>query len=391
MDLTTTKAVITTPIQIIGEVVHFIKSNTIDHYRTTSLPEVTKMTRIEPIVVMSRDLVNVDYTSDVLQSVLNVFAGYYLQAVSLSARIGNIRVTKILDRLNPDRDSTGFFAGLESYSSIETLLGDSYTHKLPGIATEARLKRMLDGEDLMTIIDDENKQPQPKTGSAHPTERSVEAMNRNEAANLAVGKLLSVEIHVDDQSITVPVNIRLAPVVIPDSSVVHMLSIKKDDNSLTERYHKWRAGRISFIRDLMLCSDMINEHKKAMINDDTGTYNEIVRRANNAKKYGLLTQNPSLVSASSIFMISEKTAKEVEHELGGKLSNPRIREKAFDNTYGMILVVIDREWERVTIYHRGITAATDVSVRDIKTVNKKSGPDISDILKNLTQGNQVSF
>ena len=138
--------------------------------------------------------------------------------------------------------------------------------------------------------------------------------------------------------------------------MINILASKTEDASLTERYHAWRAGRISFIRDFIFAQDLIDESKRAMIGDETGTIQEIIRRVNNSKRYGLLTQNPSLVSASNIFVFTEATARDLEMKLGGPLKNAKIREKAFNNTYAMIITVIDREREIVTFYIRGINA-----------------------------------
>ena len=386
MDLLTAKQVITTPIQIIGEIIQFVKSNTVDYYKTTSLTEATKLTRVEPIAVIGRDCMTLDYAADVMHVCVNMFAGYYLQAVALTSRVGGVRVVKVLDRLNPDRDSSGFFASLESHASPAILLADSYKYRLPRVSMEGKyIDAYLKGDQV-----EPEANPEHVTADNHYGVFSKDIAN--EASNLAVGKLINVRISIDEHTTEIPVNIRLAPAAIANSSVEHMLTIKKDDNSLSERWHAWRSGRITFIKDLVLCQDMIDAHRKAMMKDETGIYQEIIRRVNNTKKYGLLGQNPSLVSASSIFIISEESAKNVERELGGKLSNIRIRNKAFENTFAMMLVVIDREWERVTFYHRGINGGTELNIRDIKAINKKSnGADIADIMRSLMQNNSPSF
>lgn len=392
MSIATVKATLVTPIQVIGEFIQLIKSNTVDYYKTNSLPEVTKLTRIEPITVISRDCMNLDYTSDILQSCLNIFAGYYLQAIALTARIGNVRATKVLDRLNPDRDSSGFYASTESHKA-DTMYAENYQFKLPrtSVSMEGKFKDMIDNDkDLGALIDDAANEKNPENGHAilgRGTTDKILPM----VANLAVGKMFEVQINVDDKSIVVPVNIRIAPAILPDNVVEHMLTIKKEDNTLTERYHAWRAGRIGLIRDLILCQDLIDTHRKALMNDDAGVYSQIISRANNAKTFGLLTQNPSLVSASSIFVFSEAIAANIERTLGGKLSNPRIRQKAFENTYAMLLVVVDREWERVIIYHRGIATSTEVSIKDIKSMTNSKGPDVTDILRSYIAGNSPSF
>lgn len=388
MNLMNIKAVIQTPLQIIGEVVHLIKTNTIDYWKTTSLPEATKLTRVEPITVISADLANYEYTPDILQSLVNLFAGYYLQAVSLSARIGNVRIVNILDKLNPDRDASAFFVSLEASQNHRFMMADQYKYRLPRISTEGQfVDAMLDGQDLDDVI--KAKQQRPEFQHSAVNRDSVKTLN--EPVNLAVGKMILVDITIDEQSMQVPVNIRLAPAVLSNTSTEHLLTLKKEDNSLTERYHAWRAGRIAFIRDLMFCQDLIDTHRKALMEDKEGVYSEIIRRVNNSKKYGLLTQNPSLVSASNLFVISEEVAKTIEQGLGGKLSNARVREKAFENTYAMVIAVVDRDWERVTFYHRGVAAATNVSVKDIVKANKSKGPEVTDILSQLVKGQAPTF
>ena len=58
----------------------------------------------------------------------------------------------------------------------------------------------------------------------------------------------------------------------------------------------------------------------------------------------------------------------------------------------MVIAVVDRDYERVTFYTRGIDASTDVSVRELKAANKtKDSTDIADILKQITSGQAPSF
>lgn len=340
-----------------------------NYSQTKSLTEVTKLTRVEPLTIISKDCLNLEYMADINQTVLNLFAGYYLQAISLLTTINSVKVIRVLDSLNPDRDSTGFLLGDKDDSSflakesIANLSLENYKYDLP---TSRSLALEVSDSTLKSL---------------------------NEVSALSVGKMLNVEIMTGGenseskkQSVTVPVNVRLMVSVLPNLTINKLLTLKTEDNSITERYHLWRAGRIGFIKDLIFCQDLIDEYKKATVGDESGTLQEILRRVNNSKKFGLLSRNPSLVSASNIFIITEDVARDIESKLGGKLSNPHIRQKAFDNTYAMLLVVVDREWERVTFYSRGIAASTDLSVKEIKAASKGKGPDIGDILKSLQMG-----
>lgn len=382
----------------LGKIVGYVnKYQELSSYvKTKSLADVTSLTRVEPLTIISKDCLTLDYLIDINQSVLSLFVAYYLQAVAILGKINSIEVIRILDRLNPNRDASGFLA----MESIKNLSLESYKYNLP----------------TFTSISLEDEASDSKGGFTPAI---------NEVTNLCIGKLVNVEIGYLDKEhqitgkttiidtndngvdkthsstrtdvrptnikTTIPIAFRLLVSVLQDKSIVRLLANKSEDRSVVERYHAWRSGRISFIKDLIFCEDLIKEHKKAIISDTTSTIDEILRRVNNAKRYGLLTQNPSLVSASNIFIITETEARELEVSLGGRLSNPKIREKAFDGTYAMILVVIDRAYERVTFYINGIAASSNLSVKEIKNASKGKGPDIGDILKSLSLGIPPTF
>lgn len=360
-----------------------------------SLIDVTKAARVEPITVVSRDLMTVEWLPDVLQSLLSIFTGYYLQAVSLtSATVNNVQVNKILDRLNPER---GHDIGVIAYDSVKdaatstenyALSIESYKYKLPNVATEASMFK-------------EDPEFDESESRAYHDPESKNASNTivHEASNLAVGKVITVTFEADScggkdkRTIKIPVIVKLATVTVGNSSIVHILSNQSQDASLIERYHLWRAGRISFIKDLVFCQDLITEYRNANISDDTDVLQEIRKRAHANKVKGAMDRAPSLATASNLFVLSAEVAKELELKLGGKLSSPLIRQKAFKATYAMIIAVVDREYDRVLFYHRDIAQPTSCSLRDIQSSNKSSskGPDITDVLRAYQMGNAPSF
>jgi hypothetical protein len=353
-------------------------------YATTSLTEMTRLTQVEPLTVVSKDLLVYEHTPDIMQTMVNLFAGYYFRAIQAITDIQNIQVARILDRVNPDRNADVFLMGFEGYRAHYEVSQESYQWRLPTQASRVALEAVDHWRDSSSGV------------SADGSSDAMKALV--EATNLAVGKHITVKLKTkggdkekEGATVEMPINIRLAVTAIPNPSVEHLLSFKTEETTFTERYHKWRAGQITFIKDLILCQDLINEHKKALMADPTGTYQEILRRAANAKKYGLLSGNPSLASASNLFVISEAVAKAVEQKFNGRLENARVRQQVFENTYAMIIAVVDREWDRVTFYTRGIAQSAQFSIKDIKASNKTKGPDIMDVLKSFNLGNSPSF
>lgn len=363
MDLSVVNTTLNTVAKFINEV-----RNVKNYYNNKSLADISKLTRVEPLTIVSKDLLSFEPMQDVQQAVLSMFSAHYLQAMNIVAGIQHVEVVKALDKLNPARDDTGF------------LLSESLTRESVSFSLEAY------------------KYSLPRDGITYVQE-SGKDIDLNDVTNLSVGRMIKVTIGYPANeeagtkagSCEVPVNIRLMASSIPNGSITRILAHQTEDTSLVERYHAWRSGRISFIKDLIFAQDLIDENKRALIQDDSRTLETIMSRVSNNKKYGLLTRNPSLASASNIFVISEEVAKELESKLGGKLSNPSIRNKAFENTYMMLLVIVDREWNRVTFYTRGITESTDLSLKDIKAKSGNKGPDLLDMMKAMNMGMNASF
>jgi hypothetical protein len=305
------------------------------------------------------------YMTDVLQAVNSIFAGYYLQAATLSVNVGKVDVIKFLDRLNPSRDP---WIGVLSAEAL-LLRADSYQTQLPVKGQPLGLENF--GMEASAI--------------------SENAKELRESTNLSVGKTVEVTIGDGDNRASFPINIRLIASIIDPALLTHLLTEGSKDLSLTERWHAYRAGQIEFIRDLVLCQDLIDERKKMLMKDNKGQYAEILkrRRANNIASF--ITGKTSLATASNIVVISDATRKSIERSEGFKFSNAATRERIFKDTYLMLLVVIDPVHDYVTIYHRSIALPTELTVKSIKSSNKGGGADITDILKAYQLGNSPSY
>jgi hypothetical protein len=78
--------------------------------------------------------------------------------------------------------------------------------------------------------------------------------------------------------------------------------------------------------------------------------------------------------------MSKETAKSLELATSYKLDDFKSREKIFDQMYVMLMAVVDPEWDRVTIYTRDIPESNKLSMSALKSVNKGTGPNVSEIL-----------
>lgn len=339
--------------------------------KADSLIDYTQESRVEPIALIGTDVLFNDMLPEVMQSLLSQFAGYYLQAVAISMTVGNIEVQRTLGKLNPRRNALN-----EAADSGGWLLAqENYRYALPTPAKKMALEAIHDRMEAGTSFT-----------IARDTNREL-----NELSNLSVGKMLSVEISDGVHKASIPVSIRLQASSIPTERLAHILASGSQDTSMKERFYQWKSGELEFIRDIIFCEDIIDTHRKNLKADKDGVYSQILSRARENQLSTLVSANPSVATASNIVVISSDTAKELELQVNGKLSNPKIREQVFKGKFIMIMAVIDTAFSRVTFYHRGIAMSTEVGLRDLRDSNKGSGPNVSDVLRAYQLGNSPSL
>ena len=372
--------------------------NVVTTYKATvgepvSLADIGKIARVEPITLISSNLTGCKDLYNILHGVLNIYAGFYLQAIHiLSAQLTDVRILKILDKTNPDRDlktllSSGYtayenFKETKLSKNIRTLSLEHCKYRLPmlnsdqksSFATESIWKE----EDESTL------------------NTSISKLESFEKLGAAVGKLIQVKFNVRNEGktsdeISIPVSVKLDNMIIPSEVMHSIVAMNKEEITLGSRFKEALAGRIGFIKDFLLCSDLIKQQKKTMIKDPTGFYNTLLKRINNSRLYSALSGNISLAGISSVFVISEEDELEIQKKIGGKLTNQKTREMVFNNTSAMMLVCIDKSWERVSIYIRDIDGFSQNSFSDFKVMTDKSSDVVSDFMKSFALGNAPSF
>ena len=442
--------------------------------KTDSLIEYTQPARVEPIVMIGGDCLFTEALPLVQQSVLSLFAGYYLQAVAINASVGKVSVHKTLDKLNPSRSASATVLSGSSWIMAQ----EAYRDRLPtfndprtkndqvafealdrdqianaqlelnyktfdlneskyfyerGMKEDDVKRRIVEADrnyelnlkkfdaeradqlrreelERQKIVADKDKdsflREQARIGNDNAAARLKIDQDRynddksrsslsfgkdttrdlKELADLSVGKIFMVDIEDGLHRLQLPVSIRLMASSLPPKQLVHILSHDSKDTSVKERFHAWRSGRLEFWRDIVACSDLIDAHRDTIMKDKTGIYSNILKRNRTNQFAALLSGDPSIATASNIAIISDDTASQIEDEIGGRLHDFKTRQKIFAKTYLMFLVVIDKQYERVTFYHRGINQATELGVRDLKASQKGNGPDVSDILRAYTMG-----
>lgn len=387
--------------------------------RSQSLAQTIGSARISPYVLVEEEIRRQPYVTDALQAAASIFTGYYLIAVSLTADVNGVSVLDRIDRVNPNRMAFkgGLGLSMEDYSTglptrdREVAKGGwSFNHET-GHFVQGQAVSMEAYDPLMNsgrvaghnpLLTGSGSVPprQPKGGAKRPdgtepgssAEKPKQAKlaiaNATDASNLAVGKLLAVDLTINGEQLSIPTMVTLFPMIADRESFLHILSSFSRELTWKERWHDYRSGVIGAV-DLVTSRDLIKKHRSTMIKDKSGFY-RIIQRQNRNNKVAAAQRGPSLAEASSILMFSSTLARMVEVETGVSFDNFEDRENIFETTQSMIMFVIDTEWDRVTIYHSGFQAPTKLELRELKSANKNAGPDVAEILKAYQLGSAPS-
>lgn len=354
----------------------------------SSLADVTKPLRVEPITIIDQAIADQPYIQDLLKLSVSLYAGYYLQAVNMVFGVGKIDTLKVFDSLNPERSGASAL-GFENFRSA-VFSPETYANGLPSL--EAFAKPMRQGlmaeyseekyQASLEAADTNDKNQKGQKGDKEPVHSmlSNDSAKIYEAENLAIGKLINVEVKSGNEKAKLPVTIKLIPAVIPSETITHIFTAGGRD-TWAHRLFLVKSGQIKFWRDFVMGQDMIDAHMKALMTDKSGVYKTILDRRRNNVAQAIASGRLSLADASNIAIISATTMKQSANTLYAKIDDINVRKKFFDNSYLLMMMTVDERHGRVTIYHRGVDMAASYRIDDIKLAEKSKGQDISEIFK----------
>lgn len=337
-----------------------------------SLSDLTRLTKVEPLVTISKDCIGIEAMPAISQGLLNYIIADYMQAVSIYGKIDDIKVQRALGAFNPNRDgSAGAMLAsvtMESYSPLA-------------------LKFSLPTGGIPTM--EAKGGPPNEKGAKFNTKELQE-----EAKNMSVGKLIDVEFvpasETNPKPLTMPIQFRLLASYINSGSMVNLLANGTDDTGFWARFERARDGGISGFTEFIMAQDMIEEKRKLMYSDDGKVMQKIAARAAANKRAALSSGVPSLASLSGIFIITKAEADELASRLGRDLSSAGAREQIFRQVAASTIVVVDAEWEQVTFWHRGYDTPAELGFKQLSASNGSKGPDLMDMFRQFNLGMPIA-
>jgi len=313
-----------------------------------SLTETIQPLVVEPRAIVSPELLQHEKIKDVLTVMSNNFAVYYFQAFNILGNVDNIRAIGTINDL----------------SSIKR----RDFSKVGGIAIEEL------SDDAVSF-------------STEDTASLKGGVPNIKDVNLATGQLINLTVRSQDGTTTVdvPIAIKVGTVVTSRNIIKAILGLTKLEAGLLSRLDKLLSGEISFFKDFLFAQDLIKEHKKLLMKDNTGMYADVMGRVSSGLRRYYTKGVKGYGAYYNMVVISASAAREIEASLGGKLISSRHRNKLFARNYVMFLVVLDDDRQSVTFYTRDMDTYNSIGYNALKN-GKDSSSDLMALFKKMMVG-----
>nr|DAP57301.1 MAG TPA: hypothetical protein [Caudoviricetes sp.] len=391
--------------------------------RAKSLSQYSTDLQLRPVFAIEKEILNDEKIDVLMQAGLANYAGFYIVALSIDNTINGVRVGKMVGKYSPNRDAVGsaldllgeniasvaredFKVDIPEYDrpTLSTLGFKSGLRSIPSLP-EAYLKQLelrteaayATREEAQAEADKINaanakekaEQPEAKPTPVYPSTKVAEQSMRdeiNKLQSLAIGRILTVTVSRDKQS--ADINMVLKPELksLRSNLLIDVANLSNKPTSMRDRFIAYfKRGTIASMLDYLVCLDLIQAHRRALVQDTAGYYEKVHDRIVNNKVAALLTGEFSVGTVANTWIISDTTALRLQASIGGKLDNYAVRNKFMEKSGVMTLIVYNPDHQRVYIYNHGIEDVTDIGINYLVKKSESKSFDM-DIFKMLSQG-----
>lgn len=359
----------------------------------TSLADLSKLAEVEAITVIDNSLTVYDSTTDVLKYLNSLLAGWYLSSAAILTDTGRIKTVQLLERLNPAKSpsfavaNSILSAGVASMASSEIEVGTDVKPLsfLPTTSTSLEAATNLPSTGSAKVSGDKDTERTTKFGASNAADLTT-------VQNLSVGQRVTLSISDGKASKDISVGIRLITVPVQYNLLKTIMGWSEKDNRLKSRISAWRAGELSFWRDLVLMRDIFTERRRILMNDKSDLLTSMLGRQRNSMIHSVMTLTPSVGTMSSMMVISSDSVRQIEREvLNGRLSNFATRQRVMAATGLMVLAVVDPMSELVTVYVHTQALPSEFSIKQMKSASKGGSSDLGEIIKLMNQNQMPNF
>ena len=342
----------------------------------TSLTEYTKKTLISSRAYIEDSISREEGMLAIMKFVNHLLGGFVFTAIGLGNVVAGGRTVRDMAQMISTEDFHSFL------DVIKEKFGDQNVKVIAGMESNNPPANNNGGNNN----NNSNKKDDEEKGDKGA---SVKETKLEQA--LFTGRLVEVKI-ADGKGGSVPLYfyVQISPFNTP-SNVLEQFISKNFPPSLSSRWAKFKAGEISFWKDLVFEADLVNKRKKALKADRDGILREMEDHKQKQINKAIMSMSPTEAknhnSASSIIIVSRRTLERTMKDQGLDYSRFDVREKIMNSTMSLMLVVYDPNYDTVDLFVKGIQTAGKYSIAKIKaSVGKESKDDLKNLMQMMAAG-----
>lgn len=379
-----------------GSLVNFLTSQIdLEDRSGASLFQYTRRTIINSRVFIDDTLRGEDILNPLMMNLMNLYAGLILTAINVDRQVTSTKTV---------RDSLSVVA-TEDYK-VE-FANDLMSKYFEGCSIRSTMTDPVvtpaDPNAPATPDDGNGSGGKKKNGESNPADHDPQRNTETEYRTkefmndvpIPSGRIVQVTFdHKDYGKFNVNLLIQLSPIYVPTDVSQQFIAIHFKP-SISQRWLQMTAGEISFFTDFLLGNDLRRKRLDALRKDRTGILSEMIDRKENAMsnmwmKMAQVTPSRQNI-ANTILIYDDKNFAKACSNNGINFKNYANRQKFFNSTMSMIVVVVNPMYNRVDMYFNGMQHSSTFTFDQLKKNAKTEATDILAMMKQYANNGMIKF
>ena len=366
----------------------------------TSLTEFAKQSMINSRVYIEKNLATDEILTPLMQNIMSLYCGLVFTAVNLNQNICGSKTVRDISSTVSSAEAFDARQKSNTFDSAMSLMKDYFVGSNKDNLLNrpyASMKRNSDNDANRTQIISDNRQIDNRNYSTKIDLKTNSVIDPEpKSVSLPSGRILNIPMLTDGKSsFNLQLLIQLFPFFIETDVAQEFINLNFTP-SFWRRFTQFQAGEISFFKDFIFSCDLREKRMKALIKDKTGGLADMINKQKNAvaSHWMNFLRKPGTEKiniASTILILNKNSVDKALHKNGIDLKSSSNRKKFFENSYCMMLVVVDQMYNEVDIYYNGIEAVSTFKYEQIKRESKKDSTDLVSIMKSYAQGLAPKF
>ena len=352
----------------------------IEDSTSMSLPQYIKRSVINSRAFIQRECADAEVLPDVMSTVMNMYVGFIMTAVNMN---------RYVDKTNTVRD-------IMETVATEALLANGCAPDTIPSSVDDKLA-YLNGTFKPAKMSSMDVEVLGETGAHTASTPGRQVRDIPDKVSIPSGRIIEVSFGKPDQkgnsqpsSVTnVTLFLQITPTFIPADVASAFIGCNFSP-SIKQRFLQMRTGEISFWKDFILGNDMRKARRKALRKDKDRILEEMFEKQQNSISNAwlkmILFYAEKQNIANTILVFDEYTFKKACNASGLKFENFESRQRFFNKTFAMMVVVINSMDNKVKTYFNGWDVRGEYTFAQMRAAAKNTKYDLTDIMKAYGQG-----